>query len=166
MGLRGVRYLGSIGTILILLATSAAPARAETADDKAVKLVNLLKQDNYDYRTTSSSTVFVIHFTGDHLNDIKVILAVGGDEDSDLIVFVTATEKRRMPTSADFRYKLLKFNHEYDQVKVGFDGDDDLSVRIDGSMRLADATYIRNIVNQVRNASDEIYGKIQPDLLP
>ncbi len=50
-------------------------------------------------------------------------------------------------------------------MKVGFDGDDDLSVRIDGSLRVADATYLLNIVNQVKNSSDEIYGKIQPYLI-
>jgi hypothetical protein len=76
------------------------------------------------------------------------------------------TPKATMPTTADFRYILLKANHEYDQVKVGLDGDDDLSVRIDASMRLADATYLKNVINQVKNASDEIYSKIQPQLIP
>ncbi len=124
-----------------------------------------MKQDNFNYKTTTSPSVFVIHFTGDHLKDIKVILALGGDEDSDLVVFVTVTPKATMPATADFRYTLLKMNHEFDQVKVGFDRDDDLSVRIDGSMRLADATYLNNVVNQVKNSSDEIYGKIQPYLI-
>ena len=31
-------------------------------------------------------------------------------------------------------------------------------------MRLADAAYIKNIINQVKQSSDEIYGKIQPYL--
>ena len=71
-----------------------------------------------------------------------------------------------MPTTADFRYTLLKMNHEFDQVKVGLDRDDDLSVRIDASMRVADATYVKNVINQVKNSSDEIYGKIESQLLP
>jgi hypothetical protein len=33
-------------------------------------------------------------------------------------------------------------------------------------MRLADATYLKNVVTQVKNASDEIYGEIQPQLIP
>lgn len=143
---------------------AAAPIHAQTASDNADKLVRLLKEDGYDYKTTTSPTVFVIHFTGDHLKDIKVILAVGSEEGSDLIIFVTVTPKATMPTTSDFRYTLLKFNHEYDQVKVEFDNDDDLSVRVDGSMRVADATYVKTIVNQVKTASDEIYGKIQPEL--
>ena len=143
---------------------AAAPLRAQSDADKADKLVRLLKEDGYDYKTTTSTTVFVVHFVGTNMKDIKVVLAVGGDTDSDLIVFVTVTPKATMPTTADFRYTLLKFNHEYDQVKVGFDADDDLSVRIDGSTRLADAAYLKVIVDQVRKASDEIYGKIQPNL--
>jgi hypothetical protein len=146
--------------------TPADSAAAQALADKTEKLVRLMKEDNFNYIATSSPTVFTIHFTGDHLKDIKVILAIGSDEDSDLVVFVTVTPKSTMPTTSDFRYILLKANHEYDQVKVGLDGDDDLSVRIDASMRVADATYLKNVINQVKNASDEIYGKIQPQLIP
>ncbi|MGH9564337.1 MAG: hypothetical protein ACRD3S_23020 [Terracidiphilus sp.] len=152
--------------ILISAAWFAAPLlHAQTDAEKADKLVRLLKADGYDYKTTNSPTVFVIHFTGTNLKDIKVVMAVGGDEDSDLVVFVTVASKATMPTTADFRYNLLKFNHEYDQVKVGFDGDDDLSVRIDGSIRLMDADFLKIIVTQMKTASDEIYGKIQPSLV-
>ncbi|HKN20681.1 MAG TPA: hypothetical protein VJX73_04660 [Terracidiphilus sp.] len=167
-----------LGACLVLLSAAlfslAPPLHAQTPADKAAaqaladkteKLVRLMKEDDFNYVTTTSPTVFVIHLTGDHLKDIKVILAIGTDEDSDLVVFVTVTPKATMPTTADFRYILLKANHEYDQVKVGFDGDDDLSVRIDASMRVADATYLKNVINQVKNASDEIYGKIQPYLI-
>ncbi len=168
-----------IGACLVLMSaalfSAAPPLHAQTPADKAAaqalvdkteKLVRLMKEDDFSYVTTSSPTVFVIHFTGEHLKDIKVILAIGADEDSDLVVFVTVTPKATMPATADFRYKLLKANHDYDQVKVGFDADDDLSVRIDASMRLADATYLKNVINQVKNASDEIYATIQPSLVP
>jgi hypothetical protein len=146
--------------------TPADKEAAQALADKTEKLVRLMKEDNFNYVTTTSPTVFVIHQTGDHLKDIKIILAIGTDDDSDLVVFVTVTPKATMPTTADFRYILLKANHEYDQVKVGLDGDDDLSVRIDATMRLADATYLKNVINQVKNASDEIYSKIQPQLIP
>lgn len=146
--------------------TAAPPLHSQSVADKTDKLVRLLKEDNYNYVTTSSPTVFVIHLTGTNLKDIKVILAIGGDVDSDLVIFVTVTPKATMPPTADFRYILLKANHDYDQVKVGFDGDDDLSVRIDGSMRLADAAYLKVLVEQVKNSSDEIYGKIKPYLIP
>jgi len=160
------RCIGCFVLLAAALFMPALPVKAQVPQATINKLVSLMQQDNFSYKTTSSPTVFVIHFTGDHLKDIKVILALGNDEDSDLVIFVTVVEKRRMPTTADFRYMLLKMNHEFDQIKVGFDKDDDLSVRIDASSRLADATYLRNVVNQVKNSSDEIYGKIEPRLLP
>jgi len=157
--------------VLLLLSAAlfaAAPALpAQSLNDKTDKLVSLMKQDGFDYKTTNSPTVFTIHFTGTNMKDIKVVLALGDtDDDCDLVVFVTVTPKATMPTTANFRYALLKFNNDYDMVKVSLDSDDDLSVRIDASMRLADATYLKNVVNQVKNSSDEIYGKIQPSLVP
>ncbi|MGA3129372.1 MAG: hypothetical protein ABSD59_01135 [Terracidiphilus sp.] len=161
--------LKQFGAFLVLfsaaLFAAAPPLHAQSDADKTGKLVRLMKEDGYDYKTTTSPTVFIIHFTGDHLKDIKVVLALGGDADSDLIAFVTVTPKANMPTTADFRYTLLKTNYQYDQVKVGLDNDDDLSVRIDGSMRLADAAYLKVIIDQLKSSSNEIYGKIQPSLL-
>ena len=51
-------------------------------------------------------------------------------------------------------------------MKVGLDADDDLSVRIDAPLRIADAQEFHDIVTQIKNSSDEIYGKIEPQLLP
>lgn len=165
MNVRPMPFAASLLLLSAALLAAAPPLHAQTAAENANKLVALMKADNFDYQATTSPTVFTIHFTGTNLKDIKVVLAVGSDADSDLIVFVTVTPKATMPTTADFRYILLKANHEYDMVKVGFDGDDDLSVRIDGSMRVADAAYLKNLVDQVKESSDEIYGKIQPYLI-
>lgn len=150
-----------------------APAHAQAAKNamgippaNIDKMNNLLQATGFPYRTTNSPTVWVVHFNGAHLKDIRVILALDPDPDSEIIIFVTVAEKRRMPATADFRYKLLKMNHEYDLVRVGLDHDDDLSVRTDASLRVADATYLRNLVDQVKRASDEIYGQIEGDLQP
>lgn len=165
MNVRPKHFAASLILLSATVFAAAIPLHAQSTADKADKLVRLLKEDGYDYKTTTSSSVFTIHFAGDHMQDIKVILAIGDDPDSDLTIFVTVTPKATMPATADFRYTLLKFNHEYDQVKVGFDGDDDLSVRVDGTLRLADAAYLKVLVDQVKQSSDETYGKIQPSLL-
>ncbi len=161
------RRIGCAVLLAATLFTPALPVNAQEVPQATInKLVSLMQQDGFAYKTTTSPTVFNIHFTGTHLTDIKVVIALGNDEDSDLVVFVTVTPKATMPTTADFRYRLLKINHEINQVKVGFDADDDLSVRTDASMRVADATFIKNVINQVKNASDDIYGKIEPQLYP
>lgn len=161
------RHALALARLCLLAATLlslALPLAAQSMD--TAKVVSLMKPCNYDFHTTSSPTVWTIHFTGTHLKDIKEVLALGGDADSDLVIFVTVVEKRRMPVTTDFMRRLLEMNHEMDQVKVGFDADGDLSVRIDASLRLADTDYFRNVVSQLKNASDDIYGKIEPDLLP
>ncbi len=149
-----------------LLLSFAMPMAAQVSQANIDKMVSLLRANSYDFKTTSSPTVWVIHFTGKHLTDIKVVLALGGDEDSDMVIFVTVVEKRRMPVTAEFRGHLLEQNHALNQVKVGFDADGDLSVRTDSSLRLCDARGFYNIVSQVKNASDDIYGQIESQLLP
>jgi hypothetical protein len=148
-----------------LLLSLVLPMAAQTSEQETAKMVGLMQANSYNFVTTRSPTVWVIHFTGAHLKDVKVVLALD-DSNSQMVIFVTVVEKRRMPVTTDFLHTLLKFNHEFDRVKVGLDADDDLSVRIDAPLRIADATELHDIVTQIKNASDEIYGKIEPQLLP
>lgn len=148
-----------------LLFSLVLPMTAQTSDQGIAKMVSLMRANDYNFITTKSPTVWVIHFTGTHLKDIKVILALDTDNNQ-MVIFVTVVEKRRMPVTTDFMHNLLKQNHALDRVKVGFDADDDLSVRIDAPLRIADATELHDIVTQIKNASDEIYGQIEPSLLP
>jgi hypothetical protein len=132
------------------------------ANASAGKMVSMMQADSYNFQPTKSPNVWLIRFSGDHLKDIKVVLTV---KDSTMVVFVTLVENQRLPVTTDFMRTLLEQNHELDRVKVGYDRDGDLSVRIDSNMRVMDATELRDIVNQVKNASDEIYGMIEPSLL-
>jgi hypothetical protein len=165
--MRSIRTLSFARLCLFatLLFSFVLPMAAQSSADGPAKMVSLMKANNYDYRTTKSPTVFTIHFTGTHLKDIKVVLALD-ESNNQMVIFVTVVEKRRMPVTTDFLQHLLRFNHEFDRVKVGLDADDDLSVRIDAPLRLADATEFHDIVTQIKNSSDEIYGKIEPSLLP
>ena len=148
-----------------LLFSLVLPMAAQTTDQGIAKMVSLMQANSYNFVTTKSPTVWVIHFTGTHLKDVKVILALDADN-YQMVIFVTVVEKRRMPVTTDFLKTLLRFNHEFDRVKVGLDADDDLSVRVDAPLRLADAAEFKDIVTQIKNASDEIYGKVEPQLLP
>jgi hypothetical protein len=148
-----------------LLAPAAIPAAAQ-GDADIAKAVSLMQADNFSYQTTRSPSVWTIHFTGSHLKDIKVVVAVGGQADVNLVVFVTVTEKRRLPISTDFMRTLLEANHNLDRVKIGYDADGDLEVRVDAMLRVTDAAEFQAIVNQVKTSSDEIYGNIEPQLQP
>lgn len=159
------RILRAAGLVLLsaLVLSLAVPAQGQSQSD-IDKVVRLMKADSYDYRTTNSSSVWTIHFTGQHLNDIKVVLAVGDGDDPTLVTFVTVTEKRRMPVSTAFMRTLLEENHKLDRVKIAYDADGDLEVRIDAMLRVTDPVEFKSIVEQVKNSSDEIYGLIQDQL--
>ena len=157
--------LARLCLLAALLFSLVLPMAAQSSDQNIAKMVSLMQANNYNFVTTRSPTVWVIHLTGTHLKDVKVILAMD-TENNQMVIFVTVVEKRRMPVTIDFQHTLLKFNHEFDRVKVGLDADDDLSVRVDAPLRIMDTTELHDIVNQIKNASDEIYGKIEPQLLP
>jgi hypothetical protein len=159
---RSTRTLRAWLLLSLFLLPMGARAKTVSTDDNAAKIVNLMRADSYNYLNTKSPTVWMIPFNGDHLKNIKVVVTV---KDSTMVVFVTVAENQHLPVTTDFMRALLEQNHELDRVKVGYDREGDLSVRIDGNVRVMDAAELREIVNQVRNASDEIYGMIEPSLL-
>jgi hypothetical protein len=133
------------------------------------KLTSMLTADGYTYYSTNSPTVFTVHLQRDHMQKIKLIMALGddaADPSASLVVFVTVVQRYRLPTDTEFRRKLLAMNHTFDSVKIGFDNDGDLSVRIDTSFRVIDASLLRAVIDQVAAASDEVYGQIETQLLP
>ncbi len=166
--MRPFRFTSSARFLLLaaILISVALPAAAQSTDAAVAKVVSLMKANNYNFQTTRSPTVWVVRLTGTHLKDVKVVLAIGTDADPSLVIFVTVVEKRRMPVNTDFMRTLLEQNHVMDRVKIAFDKDGDLEVRSDSKLRLADATEFQEIVTQVKNASDELYGLIEPQLLP
>jgi hypothetical protein len=162
----GFLRFAPLARLCLVLSVSLLPACANAAglstNDSAAKIVGLMHADSYNYLDTKSPTVWMIPFAGDHLKNIRVVVTV---KDSTMVVFATIVDNQHLPETTDFMRTLLQENHELDRVKVGYDREGDLSVRIDGNVRLIDAAELRDIVNQVRNASDEIYGVIQPSLL-
>jgi len=152
--------------LLALLLPAAASLSAQTTAADTAKVISLMQAANYPYKTTRSPTVWVVHFTGTNLKDIKLIIAVGEGPDTNLVIFVTVTEKRRMPVNTDFMRFLLEQNHKVDRIKIAYDADGDLEVRSDSKLRLADVQEFTDIVSQVKNVSNELYGMIQPQLQP
>lgn len=161
--------------IFVALLMFASPSRAQCVpgnesaaqcQDSIAKVKSLMGANGFDYQSTNSNEVWKIYFSGQHMSRIKVILAIGEDSDTGLVVFVTVAEKDRLPATADFRGKLLSMNHRFDSVKVNFDGDGDLGVRIDAPLRILDAQYLKYVVQQVENVADDVYGQISSSLAP
>jgi hypothetical protein len=144
----------------------AMPAFSQSAADDA-RVVGMMKSDGIAFNKTNSPSVWVIRSKGANLLDIKEVVALGGGtgDDATLVVFVTLAEKKQVPASVDFMRTLLEQNHKMDRVKIGFDNDGDLEVRIDAMLRVTDAKEFKWIADQVMNASDQLYGMIQSQLV-
>jgi hypothetical protein len=158
---RAIRLLLAV----VLLLPFEATSRAQSSNDIA-KVISLMNADGYTFNNTKSNSVWVIHFVGQNLKDIRVGITISPEATATLVAFVTVVEKRRLPVTTDFMRALLEQNQKMDRVKIGFDSDGDLALRIDAKLRVTDAAEFKSIVDQAKNASDELYGMIESQLAP
>ena len=116
----------------------------------------MLKQTGYDY-TTHNPTTWSIDLTRKNFGKMRVILSTGSDL---LVTFVIIAKKAKIQKTPQLMDALLTANHDYDYTKIGLDKDGDMFVRIDMPLRVIDATELKSIIDQVANASDEVYVKV------
>ena len=90
-----------------------------------------------------------------------MLLAVGEDF---VVVGVIVAVKDNMRSSADLSFRLLKLNHSADYVKVGFDEDDDLFVRVEERIRIVDLQEFKAMVEKVDSSADTAYETVKPFL--
>ncbi len=77
-----------------------------------------------------------------------------------IVTFAILAKKATIQKTPKFLETIAVANHEYDYVKIGLDKDGDLFVRIDTLMRVTDAGEMKSVIEQVANASDEVFGKV------
>ena len=148
----GLSFLRAIALVAALCIGAAAhPSFAQSVGMDA-----LLKQTGYSYNTHNATT-WSIDLNRKNLGKVKVILSTGSDL---LVTFVIVAKKAKIQKTPQLMDALLTANHDYDYTKVGLDKDGDMFVRIDMPLRTIDATELKAIVDQVANASDEIYAKV------
>ena len=122
----------------------------------ATKLAQLLKETGLAYNTHPRNT-WSVDLQRKNIGKIHVIASVGSDI---VVTFAILAKKSAIQKTAQFLDNLASANHQYDYVKIGLDKDGDLFVRIDTPSRLIDAKELKFIVEQVANASDELFAKI------
>jgi hypothetical protein len=116
----------------------------------------MLKQTGYAYNTHNPTT-WSIDLTRKNVGKVRVILSTGSDI---LVTFVILAKKAQIQKTPQLMDKMLTANHDYDYTKIGLDKDGDMFVRIDMPLRTVDATELKSIIDQVANASDEVYVKV------
>jgi len=141
---------------LALLVAFWIAAFSQPAGAQSVGMDAMLKQTGYTY-TTHNATTWSIDLTKKNLGKTKVILSTGSEI---LVTFVIVAKKAAIQKTPQMMEALLTANHDYDYTKIGLDKDGDMFVRIDMPLRSLDATELKSVIDQVANASDEVYAKV------
>jgi putative sensory transduction regulator len=149
MRLNVLRALALLVFLCLCVAPRLALAQSESMDA-------MLKQTGYNY-TTHNATTWSVDLNRKSLGKVKVILSTGGDI---LVTFVIVAKKAAIHKTPQMMDTLLTANHDYDYTKVGLDKDGDMFVRIDMPLHTVHSADLKAIVDQVANASDEIYAKV------
>jgi Putative bacterial sensory transduction regulator len=169
MWLKVLRGLAVLVALCLALASPSARAQTPASPPKATKPVAspaarpqrptmdaMLKQTGYAYNTHNPTT-WSIDLTRKNLGKVRVILSTGSDI---LVTFVIVAKQAQIDKTPEMMGRLLTANHDYDYTKIGFDKDGDMFVRVDMPLRTIDAKELKSIIDQVANASDEVYVKV------
>lgn len=111
--------------------------------------------------TKASDSVWTVPYQGKARKDIIVVASVTGDL---ITLFSVVAEKKDLKPSPEMLQKLLKFNADFDRVKVGIDKDGDVFVRIDLSIRVLDKDEMTVNADQVAAAADDIFKGLKPHI--
>lgn len=154
----GVNVRNIFRCIVTALAASwicfgSAPSLAQSAPSK---FEQALKETGFAYKTHNATT-WSIDFERKTLGKFKVILSTGTDI---AVTFAILAKKANINKTPRLMDALLSANHDYDYVKVGLDKDGDLFVRVDDWLPTLNARHLKDTINQVANASEEIYVKV------
>jgi hypothetical protein len=154
VNVRSIIFRGLLAALCAaFMVIGAAPVRAQ---QDSARIEQMLKETGFKF-TTHNPTTWSIDFDRKNLGKFKVIMSTGSDI---LVTFAILAKKANINKSPKMMDTLLSANHEYDYVKVGLDKDGDMFVRIDTLMRTLDSRALKDVINQVANASEEVFIKI------
>ena len=149
--------------LIAIVCCFAVPSPVCSQEPPEATLERLLNQSGYTI-VKKTSKVWTIDFNSTKSPPFRVIISVGSTPAPDIVVFVTVIQKKDFTASVESMYKLLKLTYELDKVKVMFDRDDDISVRIDSMLRITDLQALKEIIGQVARSSETIYVEMMPFL--
>ena len=134
------------------------PAKKDSgrAKQESAKVDQMLKQTGFKF-TTHNPNTWSIDFERKTLGKFKVIMSTGSDI---LVTFAILAKQANINKSPQLIETLLGANHEYDYVKIGLDKDGDMFVRTDTLLRTLDSRALKDVINQVANASEEVFVKV------
>lgn len=151
--------------LCILMATLffnlSVSAHTPAVNQNSAKVEQLLKQAGLNYKTVSDS-VWVVKTKGSVLPEFDMLVA---ENQGVLVVGVVMLNKKNLKLSTDLLFKLLKFNHLKDYVKVGVDDDDDLFIRAELNLKHLELDEFKIVVNTVIVLADTVFTEIKPSII-
>jgi Putative bacterial sensory transduction regulator len=140
----------------------AAPVKEtnvqNTQADATAKVERFLQQSGFTHRKTGDRT-WVVERQGKTMGKLTILVATGSGF---MVAGIILAAKDSMNTSPEMMFKLLKFNHSLDYVKVGFDDDDDLFVRMEVKTRLLDQQQFNEVFDLVVNNAETVNTAMKP----
>jgi hypothetical protein len=116
------------------------------------------KQAGYQYEQLNDR-VWKFLFTGRHMKEIDVLAVWQGHL---FILGVIMASRQYLKESTPLLEHLLLLNNNLDRVKIGYNSEHMLFVRVDLSLRMMDAQEFKEALDQVSAAADYIFSIIQP----
>ncbi len=130
----------------------------ERESGEAAKMARLLDSTGYSY-VKRKPNVWSIAFQGKSLGKSVVVVALTPKL---IVLFAIVSPGTAIEKAPQLMQALLRANSTFDYVKIGFDHDGALFVRLDAPARLTDARQLKTDIEQVMRASDEVSGQIAP----
>lgn len=121
-------------------------------------MTRLLDGTGYPY-VKRKPAVWSIAFQGKSLGKSVVVVALTPKL---IVMFAVVSPGAAVEKIPQLMQALLRANSTFDYVKIGFDHDGALFVRIDAPVRLTDTRQLKTDIEQVMRASDEVSAQIAP----
>jgi hypothetical protein len=168
MEIRMKQMKNSILTIIVLAAlfpsqkieAYAAPFSQGTTAQTSAKIEQWLKQSGLTY-TKAGDNVWLVKSKGNALQEFNTLVAA---YEGVVVIGVVMANKKELKMSQDLLFKILKLNHDVDFIKIGFDNDDDLFVRLERKVRTLDLEEFKACYTEVTAAADRLYTEVKPFL--
>ncbi len=150
----------STSRLLVIACVLILGMTAFGQESSSLRVARVINETGLSF-TKASESVWTVPYQGKARKDIIVVASVTGDL---ITLFSVVAEKKDLKPSPEMLQKLLKFNADFDRVKVGIDKDGDVFVRIDLSIRVLDKDELTVNVDQVAAAADDIFKGLKPHI--
>jgi hypothetical protein len=149
--------------VIVSLAVEAGQTKPQvkTQPQTDSRLQQLLDGAGYPYRK-SGDNIWAVTFKGTFLTEMNVVVASAGKL---VIIGTVVARKKSMQLNTEAMSKLLRLAHDLDQVKIGFDKDEDLFLRAEVSGKCLEVDEFKAILEQVFKGVERAHEAIKASLV-